>query len=112
MKNNREVCYALDAGFTEFVNLPGKVKTGCPNTPAYKSRYCAVHAPFITTPCDVDATKDDAEGAVTSCNMEPRLVGIITSKRTTRNSVFYKVLNMLAYVTYTCTYVYVQHMYM
>ena len=91
MKNNREVSYAVDAGFTEFVNLPGKVKMVCPNTPVYKSRYCEVHAPLNTTPCNVDATKDDAQVAV---NAEPRLAGIITGKCTTRSSMFYKVLSM------------------
>ena len=32
MKNNREVCYAVDAGYAEFRGLPGKIKTGCINT--------------------------------------------------------------------------------
>ena len=42
MKNSREVCFATDAGHTEFSGLAGMIQTGCPNTPAYKSRYCLI----------------------------------------------------------------------
>lgn len=75
MKNSREVCFAVDAGYTEFSNLPGKIKAGCPNTPAYKSRYCSIHAPF-------DVQSHEAEASGSNSHEEP---GIITSKRTTRN---------------------------
>ena len=34
MKNSHEVCFATRAGYAEFNGLPGKVSTGCPNTPA------------------------------------------------------------------------------
>ena len=43
MKNRRDVCYAKDAGYVEFDELSGSIKTGCQATPAYKSRYCEQH---------------------------------------------------------------------
>ena len=43
MKNHKDVCYAKDTGFIEFEGLKGSIKTGCPDTPDYKSRYCAQH---------------------------------------------------------------------
>ena len=55
MKNNREVCYAVDAGYTEFGSLPGRIKTGCQNTPAFKSRYCSIHRPFAAVPQNIPA---------------------------------------------------------
>ena len=36
MKNNREVCSAVDAGYIEYAGLPGSVKTGCTETPEEK----------------------------------------------------------------------------
>ena len=35
MKNHRDVCLATNAGYTEYNGLP--VRTGCPNSPDYKS---------------------------------------------------------------------------
>ena len=84
MKNNREVCYAIDAGYTEFSNLPGRIRTGCPNTPAYKSRYCSVHAPFAAQPHNIKALNDDDK---LTTHEVGKLAGIITSKCTTRKSV-------------------------
>lgn len=40
MKNHRDVCYATEAGYA---GLPGRIKTGCPNTPGFQSRYCSLH---------------------------------------------------------------------
>lgn len=36
MKNNREVCSAVDAGYIEYAGLPGSVETGCTETPEEK----------------------------------------------------------------------------
>ena len=33
MKNRRDICAADCAGFIEYAGLPGKVKTGCMDTP-------------------------------------------------------------------------------
>ena len=59
MKNNREVCYAVDAGYTEFGSLPGRIKTGCPNTPAFNSRYCSIHRPFAAVPQNIQHSSED-----------------------------------------------------
>ena len=72
MKNSREVCYATDAGYTQFSDLPGKIKTGCSNTPA-----CSIHIQ-----CVADETTADDSG---------KIPAIITDKRVTRNSVSYQV---------------------
>ena len=45
VKNYRDVCHATNAGYVEYAGLPGRVRTGCPNTPDYKSPFCALHKP-------------------------------------------------------------------
>lgn len=45
MKNHRCVCSATHAGYTAYKGLPGKVRSGCQNTPAYESSYCDLHKP-------------------------------------------------------------------
>ena len=86
MKNNREVCYAVDAGYAEFVGLPGKIKTGCPNTPAFKSRYCSIHIPYVAS------DGSDTQAPLTASQLNaPKLPGIITNKRVIRTSVLYEV---------------------
>lgn len=39
MKNNPSVCLGTHAGYAEYDGLPGAIQTGCPNTPAHKSRF-------------------------------------------------------------------------
>ena len=87
MKNNREVCFAVDAGYAEFSGLPGRVRTGCPNTPAFKSRYCPLHAPLAAIPHGTPSEEKP---------------GIIIDKRVTRNSTSYQV---------TCSQLHVLHVY-
>lgn len=77
MKNNQEVCSAKLAGYSEFAGLAGRVWTGCPNTPALKSRYCQLHMP-VTSQLDEDG-------------LEETHAAIIISKRVTRQSTFYQV---------------------
>ena len=50
MKNHRHVCFAKEAGYAEYKGLPGKIQTGCPNTPDLKSRLCSKHRPTAVTP--------------------------------------------------------------
>ena len=91
MKNSREVCFATDAGHTEFSGLAGMIQTGCPNTPAYKSRYCTLHSPMVTTPQSIKFAEDGTP--ITTSNSEKteeRQVAIITRKRVTRKSTFYE----------------------
>lgn len=79
MKNHRNVCCATTAGYTEYKGLPGKVQTGCSNTPAYKSSYCDLHKPVIAV------QKGDS-----GCTEEKPL-GLIISKKETRKTIFYQV---------------------
>ena len=85
----------LYAGFVEYSGLPGRVRTGCPNTPAYKSPYCSLHKPMLAVPHCIQIPEDDADCEVgipepdKDSTKEP--VGIIVEKRTTRKSTFYKV---------------------
>ena len=102
MKNNREVCYAVDAGYADFNGLPGKIKTGCPNTPAFKSRYCSIHIPYVA---HIQSNGSDTQAQTTSSSITaPKLAGIIINKRVTRTSVLYEVcmipLIILCYSTY------------
>ncbi len=49
MKNRRDVCYEMDAGFIEFNGLSGLIKTRCTATPTFKSRYCIKHIDHACT---------------------------------------------------------------
>lgn len=92
MKNSREVCFATDAGHTEFSGLAGMIQTGCPNTPAYKSRYCVLHSPMVTTPQNIQFAEDGTPMTPSnSKGTKARQVAIITKKRVTRKSTFYEV---------------------
>ena len=75
MKNHRAVCAARDAGFVEYSGLPGKVKTGCMNTPKQKSKYCSLHS------C---ADENDV-------GIQGKVIEMVLSKKTTRNNTFYLV---------------------
>ena len=48
MKNHRHV--STHAGYAKYKGLPDAIRTGCPNTPALKSRFCSVHKPILPTP--------------------------------------------------------------
>lgn len=92
MKNSREVCYATLAGYAEFSGVPGRVQTGCPNTPAFKSRYCSLHAPITAIPQDIQFSNDgNPITANQSTSLEERHAALIISKRVTRNSTLYEV---------------------
>ena len=82
MKNHRDVCFATEAGFVEYLGLPGRVTTGCSNTPDFKSRYCGLHKPTAT-----QATSETSDQ-----HMTPNQVGLILSKRLTRTQTHYQVL--------------------
>lgn len=73
MKNHRGVCLATHAGFAEYDGLPGAIQTGCPNTPAHRSRFCNLHKP------DVYSKQQNSETLM------------IIGKRATRQGVNYEV---------------------
>ena len=41
MKNHRDLCFSTDAGYAEYMGLPGRVRTGCPNTPDCVTILCS-----------------------------------------------------------------------
>ena len=47
MKNHRQVCFATKAGYVDYRGLPGRVRTGCPNSPDYQSAFCHIHKPAV-----------------------------------------------------------------
>ena len=94
MKNHREVCFAKDAGFIEYNGLPGKVKTGCPNTPDLKSRFCALHRPIAADTQEVQLTGDKAQASTSTCSKHTppeEQIAIIMAKKQTRQTTFYQV---------------------
>lgn len=109
MKNNREVCFATMAGYAEFSGLVGKIRTGCPNTPSYKSRYCSLHSPITVIPQEAQFSNDGDE-LVAHLNQERQSeeqhAAIITGKRTTRTSTFYQVMWLY---TFMHSFYYLQH---
>ena len=78
-KNNRPVCAADEAGYVEYAGLPGKVKTGCMNTPEQQSLFCPLHKPR-----HMKTTEGCRHGVIVS----------ILKKKETRNSTFYEVGNL------------------
>ena len=88
MKNHRDVCFAASAGWVEYKGLPGRVRSGCPNTPEFMSHYCALHRP-VAIPRK-DATDTSVPGT-TSTVMTEDQVGLIIGKRETRNCALYEV---------------------
>ena len=65
MKNKRDICYAKNAGFIKFDGLSGSIKTGCPATPGFRSRYCTRHNNHVCTLLssqDVDEELDMSTG--------------------------------------------------
>ncbi len=86
MKNHRDVCLATHAGFAQYEGLPGMVRTGCPNTPDYMSRFCSLHKPINPASSSVNAKAQDVKQ------------GLIIGNRTTRQGKTYEVI---AYNNYT-----------
>ncbi len=103
MKNRRDVCYAKDAGFIQFDGLPRSIKTGCPATPDFKSRYCTQHK---SQACDLqsgeeaDDELDVPSGpALRSRQMKPSIgnpvAEMILGKKTTRKQTYYQVFTCI-----------------
>lgn len=100
MKNRRDVCYAKDAGFIEFEGLVGSIKTGCPATPSYMSRFCADHknqACILSVNDDTDEELGEVPGPVVrsrqrKCRQGEPIAGSILAKKMTRKQTYYQVL--------------------
>jgi len=101
MKNQRDVCYAKDAGFIEFDGLLWSIKTGYPATPAFKSRYCIQHK---SQACELQSSEEVDEelgvftgptlrSAQTKQSPGDHVAEMILAKKTTRNKTYYQVCN-------------------
>ncbi len=103
MKNRREVCYAKDASFIQFDGLPGLIKTGCPATPDFKSRYCIQHK---SQACDLQSCEeaDDKLGVPTGpalrLHQHKQSTGspvaeMIVAKKATRKQTYHQVFTCI-----------------
>ena len=93
---------ASEARYIEYPSLPGSIKTGCINSPAYVSRFCLQHSPRLCVAKPRYLSENDLEGSDvdklhhrTSEDGEP-VVHLLLEKKTTRSGTYYKVnLSML-----------------
>ena len=96
------MCFASHAGYTEYSGLPGKVCTGCPNTPDYSSRYRKIHKPTVATPQVSEQGTDDHPP---KSLVQEDQVGLIISKS-------YKEISSISGISNSksCTYAAVFHL--
>ena len=89
-KNNRTVCVAKKAGYVEHHELPGKVKTGCMNTPLQASTFCSLHKPR--------EIKVESESSIYGLvrGAHNQVIESIIQQKQTRNGSYYQVSNLLA----------------
>ena len=104
------MCRASDAGYVEYPSLPGAIKTGCINSPAFLSRFCTQHSPrsCVSKPCKLSESNlsispiDKSHSHLNvspSDNSHPKshldsgesVVELILEKKTTRSGTYYKV---------------------
>ena len=99
MKNQRNVCHAKGAGFIEFDGLLGSIKTSCPATPAFKSRYYIQHKSQV---CELQSSEEVDEElgvskgptlqfAQTKQSPGGPVAEMILAKKTTRKQTYYQV---------------------
>lgn len=99
VKNRRQVCNAKDAGFIQFDNHPGLIKTGCTATPAYKNRYCTSHMNQACTLQNVEVIDEElheSTGPTLRSKSPNASVGdpvaeMILGKKVTRKQIYYQV---------------------
>ena len=100
MKNARDICYAEDAGYIKFDGLPGSIKTGCPETPDFKSQYYKKHKPqawnLSSKDSEADQDLDVPIGSVIRSGQKMKHPGnpvaeMILSKKTRRQT-YYKIV--------------------
>lgn len=82
-----------NAGYAVYDGLPGRVRTGCPNSPDYLSPYCGLHKPSVALRQCVSVQEDSMEEECSQTVKEGNhdLLGIIISKRITRKNTLYQV---------------------
>ena len=82
MKNSRDVCAAEHAGFVEYCGLPGRVTTGCMETPEQRSKYCSQHKPRQSVRHCIDDERKSQGG----------VIEMIIAKKSTRTNIFDQVI--------------------
>ena len=109
MKNQRNIGAATEAGYIQYPHLPESIKTGCQLSPPSTSKYCTLHAPHVCARMllqESDINLEHSEPSKIESTHEG-VVQFITSKKVTRNQVYYQVTpivrshrsnNALAYV--------------
>lgn len=70
------MCAANEAGYAEYAGVPGRVKTGCMETPEQQSIFCSLHKP-----CQMKPTEYGGH----------RVIETILRKKLTRNKTLYEV---------------------
>ena len=106
------VCNAKDAGFIQFDNLPGLIKTRCTATPAFKNRYCTAHVNQACTLQNmevIDEELDEPVGPTLRSLSQKKSVGdpvaeTILAKKMTRKQAYYQVILMHVHM-HICMYV-------
>ena len=91
MKNRRDVCFAKDAGYIQFDGLSGSIKTGCPASPAFKSRYCLDHVNQACTLVQSEEIDEDLAADYHPNNDREVVAEMILAKKTTRKQTYYQV---------------------
>lgn len=88
---------AAEAGSVQYPSLPGSIKTGCTNSPKYKSRFCEQHLsrslsanPQFLTEQDIQSTNPGSLKQLSS-EICGQLVELLLEKKTTRSGTYYKV---------------------
>jgi len=72
----------------------GKVKTGCPNTPELKSRFCTLHKPTAAIPQEIQLTDVPAQASTSTSSQHSaseEQIAIILAKKQTRQTTFHQV---------------------
>lgn len=92
MKNLRNICFA---GYLQYRNLPGAIKTGCQLSPLQTSKYCYYHAPRKSKKiyCDPEKDAGNPMASSTSEDTEEGVVKCIVGKKTTRSNMYYQVIS-------------------
>ena len=89
-KNYHTVCAAEEAGYVEYHRLPGKVKTGCMNTPLQASTFCSLYKPQEMKVESESSICDQVRGA------HHQVIESILQQKQTRNGSYDQVINLLA----------------
>lgn len=101
MKNRRNICAATEAGYTQYADLPGSIKTGCQLTPLASSKYCYYHAPRASAGLFLQEAELTSSAEPTTCiPSDEGVIRLILGKKITRSQVYYQVLQLLSIEPY------------